>query len=373
MKIVKIISFAVISSVLIACTHTGQKQENIRWSEAQANQWYQKKGWLVGVDYTPRTAINQLEMWQAESFDPETIDQELGWAEELGFNSIRVFLHDLLWKQDSAGFLKRMDKFLDIADSHHIGVMFVLFDGVWNPHPKLGKQPAPTPHVHNSGWVQSPGAEILADTSQWGYLEEYVKGVLGHFSKDARVDVWDLFNEPDNTNNGSYGDVELPNKKEQAMLLLKKTYTWAREINPSQPLTAGLWYGNWSAPDSLKPMDRYMIEHSDVISFHCYDPPEILKQKIASLKRYNRPLLCTEYMARPRGSTFAAALPILKENNVGAYNWGFVNGKTQTIYPWDSWAKTYTGEPEVWFHDILRKDGTSYDSSEVALIKSLTK
>lgn len=147
---------------------------------------------------------------------------------------------------------------------------------------------------------------------------------------------------------------------------------WAREINPSQPITSGLWYGDWSNPDSLKPMDQFMVEHSDVISFHAYEGPEVMRERIEALKRYNRPLFCTEYMARPRGSTFENELPILKEHNVSAYNWGFVNGKTQTIYPWNSWDSTYTAEPEVWFHDILRADGTAYESSEIELIKEYT-
>lgn len=326
----------------------------------------------MGANYTPRTAINQLEMWQEETFDPETIDQELSWAEDLGFNSMRVYLHDLVWKKDKEGFIKRIDQFLDIADSHGIGIMFVLLDGVWHPSPKSGEQPEPTPHVHNSGWVQSPGADVLSDTRKWSYLEDYVKGVIGHFAEDDRVQVWDIFNEPDNTNDRAYGDIELNNKKEQALKLLKKSFKWAREANPSQPITSGLWYGDWSNPDSLKAMDKFMLEQSDVISFHAYEGPKVMRERIEALKRYNRPMFCTEYMARPRGSTFENELPILKKHNIGAYNWGFINGKTQTIYPWDSWDKEYTSEPDPWFHDILRADGTPYDSSEVNLIKEYT-
>src|SRR4051812_18999791 len=98
-----------------------------QWSAEKANEWYTEKGWLLGCNYAPSSAVNQLEMWEAETFDPITIDRELGWAANLGFNSIRVFLHDLLWKHDSKGLLQRMDTFLNIAESHGIGVMFVLF------------------------------------------------------------------------------------------------------------------------------------------------------------------------------------------------------------------------------------------------------
>jgi endo-1,4-beta-mannosidase len=104
-----------------------------RWTEEKANAWSTQHRWLVGCNFSPSTAINQLEMWQADSFDAATIDRELGWAEQLGFTSVRIFLHHLLWQQDSKGFLKRMDQFLDIAHKHHIGVMFVLFDSETRP------------------------------------------------------------------------------------------------------------------------------------------------------------------------------------------------------------------------------------------------
>ena len=343
-----------------------------QWTTGQANAWYAKQPWLVGCNYTPRTAINQLEMWQAETWDPKTIDQELGWAHDLGFTSVRVFLHDLVWKNDRQGLLRRMEKFLDLADKHHIGVMFVFFDSVWDPFPKAGKQREPYPHRHNSGWVQSPGQEILKDPARQDELKDYVQGVIGHFRNDKRVDVWDIFNEPDNKV-PQYRSVLLSNKVEFALQLLKKTYVWAREVNPSQPLSSGVWIGNWPDESRLSPTERCQLEESDIITFHTYDKIEGAAKCVENLKRYNRPIVCTEFMARPRGSRFDPVLGYFKEQNVGAYCWGFVNGKTQTIYPWDSWDKNYTSEPSPWFHDILRADGTPYDQNEVSYIKSLTK
>ena len=114
-----------------------------QWTKDQANAWYVRMPWLVGANYIPSTAINQLEMWQADTFDPATIDRELGWAQELGFNSMRVFFHDLLWEQDREGLLKRMDQFLAIADKHGIGVMFVPLDAVWDPFPKARQAAEP--------------------------------------------------------------------------------------------------------------------------------------------------------------------------------------------------------------------------------------
>jgi hypothetical protein len=226
--------------------------------------------------------------------------------------------------------------------------------------------------LHNSGWVQSPGAHVLQDPSQHEVLKSYVTGVVGYFKSDRRIHAWDLFNEPDNPNSSSYGQVELANKADLALAVLEKTFSWARSVGPAQPLTAGVWVGDWSVADKLSPINRFMLTQSDIISFHNYSPLAKLKQDIDSLKRYKRPLLCTEYMARPAGSTFDPILPYLKEEHIGAYNWGFVAGKTNTIYPWDSWQKAYSAEPPVWFHDIFRPDGRPYDANETAFIRKVT-
>jgi hypothetical protein len=343
-----------------------------RWSTDQAAAWYQAQPWLVGCNFSPSTAINQLEMWQAETWDPRTIDRELGWAHELGFTSVRVFLHDLVWKHDRAGLLRRMDEFLGLAAKHRIGVMFVLFDGVWDPFPKPGPQRAPYPHRHNSGWVQSPGQEILKAPARHDELRDYVQGVIGRFRRDPRVQCWDLFNEPDNPV-PQYRAVELPNKAEVALALLRKTFEWARAVNPSQPLTSGVWIGNWADEAKLSPTERCQLEESDIITFHNYGPLPAARKCVENLRRYQRPILCTEFMARPMGSHFDPVLGYFKEQRVGAYCWGFVNGRTQTIYPWDSWEKPYTSEPNPWFHDILRSDGTPFDPRETDYIKSLTR
>ena len=343
-----------------------------RWSEQRAATWQRERPWLVGCNFIPSTAINQLEMWQADTFDLKTIDRELGWAQDLGFTSVRVFLHDLLWKQDRDGFLKRLDEFLAVADRHKIGVLFVLLDSCWDPHPKLGKQRAPRPHVHNSGWVQSPGAEIIGDPTRHDELKDYVQGVLRHFKNDHRIHGWDLINEPDNTNGNSYGKLEPPDKPKLALLLLRKVFAWAREVNPDQPLTAAPWQGDWTSLEKMAPINRFMFENSDVISFHEYGDLNAMKRRVGELKKFKRPMLCTEYMARPNNSTFEPHLGYLREEKVGAYNWGFVAGKTQTHYPWDSWQKTYTAAPPVWFHEIFHPDGTPYRIEEVKYIKRIT-
>jgi hypothetical protein len=345
-----------------------------RWPVQKANAWYAQQPWLVGSNYVPRSAINQLEMWQEATFDPAEIDQEFGWAEALGMNTMRVFLHDLLWQQDSVGFTRRVDRFLAIASRHHIRPLFVLFDSVWDPLPRLGPQHPPIPGVHNSGWVQSPGAKALADPGQYPRLKAYVQGIVRAFARDDRVLAWDVWNEPGVDNAGSYPTTELKDKAARVTALLPQAFAWARAANPSQPLTSGLW-GIDTIPDgsNLDELHRIQLRESDIITFHNYSWPEYFKRQAAWLKAYNRPVICTEYMARSVGSTFDGVLPIGKATKVGMINWGFVAGKTQTYLPWDSWRHPYIlDQPPVWHHEVLRPDGTPYRQAEVDLIRQLT-
>lgn len=353
---------------VLPCAHAQQ-----RWTEAQANAWYTQQPWPVGANFVPSTAINELEMWQADSFDAPTIDRELGWAEGIGMNTMRVFLHNLLWEQDPKGFQQRIDTFLAIAARHHIRPVFVLFDSCWDPHPKLGPQHPPIPGVHNSGWVQAPGAEVLSDPAQYPRLENYVKGVVGAFANDSRILAWDVWNEPDNGNDSSYAKGDPKNKNEIILALLPQVFAWARIAHPTQPLTSGLWHGDWTSLATMPPLARIQVEQSDVISFHNYGWPEDFEAHVKLLEQFHRPLICTEYMARGAGSTFDTVLPIARQHHVGAINWGLVAGKTQTYLPWDSWQRPYVLEqPMIWFHDVFHPDGTPYRKRETEIIRDLT-
>ena len=316
-----------------------------------SNNWDQT--WHFGANFTPSTAINQLEMWQQDSFDVATIDRELGFAEKIGMNIMRVYLHDLLWEQDEEGFLGRLESYLALADAHHIATMFVFFDDCWRAEFQLGKQPEPTPFTHNPGWLQSPGNRAADDLSQRQRLERYVKGVLKHFAKDQRIALWDLYNEP---GNGAAGDhVSKTGLRESASLpLLRDVFRWARDVGPTQPLTAAPW--NFNA--SFDELNHFMFDHSDVVSFHAYSPPQTLHERINCIRQEakGRPIICSEYMARTMGSTFKDCLPILRDNGIGAINWGLVSGKTQTIFPW-KWNES-KGMPALPFHDVFNRDGT---------------
>lgn len=323
------------------------------WSADKANDWYSKHKWITGANFIPSTAINQLEMWQAQTFDSATIDRELGWAEGIGFNTMRVFLHSVAWKEDSAGFKNRVDRYLAIADRHGIQTMFVFFDDCWNKEPKPGTQPAPKPGVHNSGWVQDPGQPASSDSTLFPMLERYVKDVLTRFAHDNRILLWDLYNEPGNSG-----------KRDASLPLLTKVFQWARAVNPDQPVSAGLW--NWG----FEKLNAFQLQNSDVITYHDYEEPAWHQRVIELLKANGKPLICSEYMARPRNSRFANTLPMLKRQQVGAINWGFVSGKTNTIYAWDTPIPDGS-QPIEWFHDIFKKDGTPYRQDETELIKKL--
>ena len=345
-----------------------------KWSIEKSQKWYDQNNWIVGCNYLPSNAINQLEMFQKETFDAEINKKELSWARQLGFNSVRVYLHDLLWA-DPIGFSERLNILLDICASLEIKPLLVLFDDCHRPYPKLGIQPKPVSGVHNSGWKQSPGMAIVNGIHEEQLnnieiirLKKFVTEILSNFKDDERILMWDIYNEP-----GQFGIGD------KSLTLLELTWEWAYEVRPSQPLTACL---DGSVGEGNIKLNA---ENSDIITFHTYEG-EKLQETIDKLKVYKRPLICTEYMAREFGSTFEFSLPIFKENNIGCYNWGLVAGKSQTHFGWstilDLQKKKEGGkfledgdeipEPEIWFHDILRKDGTAYNEKEVEFIKAIT-
>jgi hypothetical protein len=309
--------------ILIVATlfalHPGSAAARELWTDEQATAWYEAQLWMAGANYLPRTAINQLEMWQAQTFDAATIDEEFGWAERLGFTTMRVFLHNLPWQEDAAGFLERIERVLAIADRHHLRLMLVLFDACCDPYPKPGPQHAPTPHVHNSGWVQAPGAAVLKDPARPHDLRGYVVGIISHFRADRRVVLWDIFNELDNRYGPKRCQPDEPaDKAELALQLAAKAKEWALSAEPSQPISFCLWENHSAARERRSPAQRFQLDSSDEITFHIYADPAKTREAITALRRYHRPLLCSEYMARPLGSTFSDILPLFKQERIAA-------------------------------------------------------
>ncbi len=358
-----------------------------RWSKEEAWKWHDNQEWTMGGNFLPSTASNQLEMWQGEYWERQEpiIHKELEWASQLGYTAMRVFLHDaVFFHEGQEALLNRVERFLQIAALHKIRIVVVFFDGCWDPNPSYGKQPEPRPFVHNSRWVQSPGRAILENSDNHTTLKPFIQSVLRRFGNDSRVFMFDLFNEPDNPNVRSYGhsnltrvnvaldaaatDLTAADKIRYTVQLLNQTFAWAREVGPlTTPLTVALWVG---ISDRLK---QVIVQSADVISFHNYkDLPHLQTYTEELLVTYNRPLVCSEYMARPENSTFDPILGFLKEKHIFAFNWGFVNGRSQTIYPWDSWVTQYNETSlDLWFHDVLKGDGSPYKETEYKYIQSM--
>jgi hypothetical protein len=343
-----------------------------RWTAERAQQWYRGHDWLVGANFIPSNAINQLEMFQPATFDPRRIDAELHVAQRTGLNTVRVFLHDQLWLQDPQGFLRRLGQFVDIAARRGIRPMLVLFDSCWDPHPRLGRQHEPVPGVHNSGWVQSPGADHLGDPRYREVMRDYTLAVVNRFRFDDRVLAWDVWNEPDNPAD-AYRSVERPDKLDRVADLLPQVFRWIRSVAPIQPLTSAVWQGSWADPAARSAICSIQLDNSDIVTFHDYGPPAQFDARISELIPLGRPILCTEFLARTQGSTVEGILPIARQRGVGAFTWGLVAGKTQTYYPWDSWEHPAPGQPPVWFHDLFRPGGVAYRDAEVATIRDLTR
>ena len=366
-----------------------------RWSADKANAWYDSLPWLVGCNYYPATAINQIDMWQESTWDPGQIDKELGWAESIGMNTLRVYLHDLVWVDDEEGLYRRMDEFLSICQKHGIRPFFVFFDDCHYPEPTLGPQPLPVKAWHNSGWLNCPARELAlryaggkATEQEVARLKGYVQATMQRFANDDRVLLWELYNEPGRGSGNLSGQTKRGAIGDRSQRLVHDSWVWAREVNPSQPITS-------CTAGSVGEMNKAINRaNADVHSIHCYSPPDKLEELIREYQADGRPILMTEWLARTAGSTVADCLPVLKKHKVAAINWGLVVGKSQTHYPWSSRKgpkgkrldvnkKRSRGhvvrpgepfpEPRVWFHDLFRMDGTPYDQAEIDLFRQLTK
>jgi len=309
------------------------------WTRERTWEWYHGHPWLCGFNFLPSSAVNPTEMWMEDTFDLEGINRELSWAEELGFNSCRVFLQFLVWDQDPTGTLQRIDQFLETAWKHSIHTMLVLFDdcSFGGEEPYLGKQKDPIPGVSNPSWTPSPGYKSVIDRAVRPRLEEYISTVIYHFRSDSRVIAWDLYNEPG------------PGSSERSLDLLLQAFAWARAIGPEQPLTACIWN------EDLRQINAALLEQSDVVSFHQYGDLNAVQSMVEWLKQSGLPLICTEWMARTVGSRWETHLPYWKQEGIGCYSWGLVTGRTQTRFPWGS--PPGAPEPEIWHHDILHANG----------------
>lgn len=347
-----------------------------QWTPEEAWDWQERHGWLVGFNYLPRTAGNWLDMWQDGDFAPEIIDQELGWAREMGYNSLRTNLSFQVWQEDREGLLERLETFLSLCERHDLAVILTPLDDCEfsDQAPIPGRQPEPMPGIHNSIAVGSPGRDIVCDPARWGDLETFMKDILSLFAHDRRIICWDLYNEPTNRMifSGKGDDVMARFPESCSHELMKRAFQWAREIAPSQPLTVAAWHIDDTSQGPGKHFDhatdRLAMELSDVISFHAYTTNEELERAIEIARGHGRPVMCTEWMARHLGSTIEKQLPVFKAAGVGCFQWGLVNGKTQTHLPWPH-LSVRDDQRGLWFHDLLQADGTPFREEEVECLR----
>ena len=336
-----------------------------RWSEEKANDWYASQPWPVGCVFMPSYGGTPVEIWGRDYFKPEVVDAELALAEDLGFNTIRLFLCDIVWQEDPKGFMDRLETTVRLADKHGLSILMTFFtNGGTIKNPYTGPQPQPVPGIHNSVWMSSPGMDVVNNPEKWPVIERYLKQVMKRYRNDPRILAWCLYNEPANT------------KGFETLPFLEAVYRWAREVNPSQPLTSPvITLPDWRSHN--QEITEFVCNNSDIISFHCYNSLPDTRKFVEYCRQFNRPILCSEWMARTRGSDYFSILPFFKEEKIGSYSYGLVNGKQQCQYPWntivDGEPVPFTEEPEVWFHDLFRPNRTPYSEEEIKFIKEMTR
>ena len=266
-----------------------------------------------------------------------------------------MHLQYAVYADDPNYFLNTLDKFMTICAKHKIKFMPALFDdcsfGITSD-PKVGKQPEPLKGWYAWAWSPSPGHSMVTDTTTYPKLEKYVTAVIARFKNDPRILLWDLYNEP---TNGGLGSTTFP--------LLKRVVAAARKVAPDQPISVDVWNND-------KRLNDIVLASSDVITFHNYGNKNDLQKHINELKKYNRPLICTEWMNRPNRSVISDNLPVFYNEKVGCMLWGLVNGKDQTELPWGH--RPGDPPPAVWQHDLYKGDFSPYHQPEIDSIRMYT-
>lgn len=292
-----------------------------------------------GANYVPSSAVNDCQFW--EEYDEPTIERELGFAEQLGLNSVRVFLQYLVFEADPVAALAKFDAFCSAASRHGMSVLPVLFDDCFGPEPALAPYPLPVEGLHNSLWCSSPGRRRM-NLDYRPHLRTYVETFIGPFRGDARVIAWEIYNEP---------SAEPP-----TIALMQDAFEWARQLGPTQPLTA-CWAGTFL---------------SDVVNVHLYTSPQKQRAEVdrilESALSLGKPVLVTEFLGRPGRGTLAETLPLLADHDLGWYFWELMIGKTQVHLPWIQDEATHpTG---VAYQGVLYPDGRPYAQEEIDLIRT---
>jgi hypothetical protein len=350
------------------------------WTKDKAWDWYRQTPWLRGCNYMSCDCANRIDQWQELGFEKrlETADKELELAASIGYNSIRLILEFIVWEQEHDGFMERFDRYLTTAYKHGIRSLIVFGNDCMPPKDehyrplKLGKQSydwgyhGGRKHSQHQQHNQM-GYHLLDEPELAEKHYEWVHEIMNKYKHDPRIVVWDLYNEAGNVNRDT---VTIPH--------VKKFFEIARDVNPDQPITSCLWKG-LSRDNKLPEVEQYILENSDIISYHNYGSYQNNIQIIKRLKEYGRPILNTEWLARMTHNTVQEMYPLFYLEKIGCYNWGLVAGLYQTYEPWNGlWQRYDAGKGEnldftKWFHDLFRPNHRPYDPNEIDLIKKFNK
>lgn len=356
--------------------------ETKQWSKERIWDWYDKELWLRGCNFMGSDCANRIDQWQELGFEErlKTADRELKLAAETGFNTVRLILEYIIWKEDHDAFMKRLDRYLNTAYKYGIRCMLVFGNDCMLP------KDDPNSHLHageqhfdigyhggrkrsqHSSLNTEPGYSLLDEPDEVEHIYRWVEEIIDTYKNDPRVVVWDLYNEAGNTRRG---ELTKPH--------IKRFFEIARDVAPMQPLTSCVWRMNGDPNQKLADVERFALEHSDIISYHNYGDYVTNVKIIANLKRLGRPILCTEWLGRVQHNTVQEIFPLFFVEKIGCYNWGFVAGKYQTYEPWENiWEAYYSGRRidydfTKWFHDLYRFNLRPYDPGEIDLIKDLSR
>lgn len=349
------------------------------WSKEKIWDWYGSRPWIRGCNFMSSDCANRIDQWQEYGFEKrlETADRELAVAEEIGYNSIRIILEFEVWDRQHDGFMRRLDKYLETAYKHGIDAMVVLANDCCVP--KSLYKPVVFGEQHydvgyHGGRKSSPHAAYASADNEERYhpLDEpeirecyykMVKEIITEYAHDERVLIWNLFNEPGN------------NRGNKSLPYIEKFFEIARAINPMQPLCADTWNGVDENGRAKNLIEQRVLELSDVVSFHGYEPYNETVDMIANLKKTGKPLFNTEWLHRIAHNTVQEIFPLMYLEKIACYNWGFVAGKYQTYEPWESVWQEYEKNPKAdidftkWQHDLIRPSLRPYDPRETEIIK----
>lgn len=350
------------------------------WNKERAWEWYNARPWIRGCNFMGSDCANRIDQWQEYGFEErfQTADRELKLVAETGFNSIRIIMDFFVWKHERAGYMQRLERYIALAAKYGI-TCTIVFGNDCMPvkaealsRLKLGEQEWHLGwhggrKVSQHGTFGEAGYHLLDEPELALEHYEWVREIVDTYKNDERILMWDVFNEPGNSN-----------RKNMSLPHLKKFFEIIREINPIQPLTAGIFTCDGKV-DELPEIQRFALDNSDIVSFHNYGSYETNVCLLKRLKKLGRPIVNTEWLARCLHNNVQEIYPLFYLEKVGCYCWGFVVGKYQTHEPWNSVWDQYEKNPNLdwdftkWFHDLYRPSLHPYDPKEIELIKRFNK